>query len=68
MNAALTTAIGEDGPSAGLRAALILRRMAGRLEAKHVNEARRVGWTWAEIGDAFGVTRQAVHKKYRKGL
>ena len=39
-----------------------------RLEAQHVRRARRSGWTWEQIGDSLGVSRQAVHKKYRKEL
>lgn len=26
------------------------------------------GWTWAEIAEALGVTRQDVHKKHAKCL
>lgn len=32
-----------------------------------VAEARAEGVTWARIGDALGVTHQAVIKRYRKG-
>jgi predicted transcriptional regulator len=41
-----------------------LRRLTDRLEVVQVTAARRAGWTWQQIGDALGVTRQAVHKKY----
>lgn len=51
-------------PAAGLRAVVVLRRLADQLEAKHAANARRAGWSWQEIGDALGVSRQAVHKKY----
>lgn len=51
-------------PATGLRAVVALRRLAERLEAQHVARARRAGWTWAQIGDALGVSRQAVHKKH----
>jgi hypothetical protein len=53
-------------PAQGLRAVLALRRLAERLEAERVAVARRQGWTWQEIGDALGVTRQSVHAKYGK--
>jgi len=53
-------------PSTGLRAAGALHRLAERVEAMHVAEARRAGWSWEQIGDARGVTRQSVHAKYGK--
>ncbi len=50
----------------GLRAAGALHRLAERVEAMHVDAARRAGWSWEQIGDALGVTRQSVHAKYGK--
>lgn len=59
------TTIAEDAdPAQGLQAVVALRRMADRLEEKHVGAARAQGWTFQQIGDALGVSRQAVHKKY----
>jgi hypothetical protein len=55
-------------PSAGLRAALALHRLAERTEAHQVATARNKGWSWQQIGDALGVTRQSVHVKYGKTL
>lgn len=60
------TALDGDDPANGLRAVVVLRRLVEALEGDHVVRARRAGWTWEEIGDALGVSRQAVHKKYRK--
>lgn len=60
------TAVDSQDPADGLRAVVVLRRMADRMEVEHVTAARRADWTWEEIGDALGVSRQAVHKKYRK--
>lgn len=51
-------------PATGLRAVGALHRLAERVEAMHVAQARRVGWSWEQIGDALGVTRQSVHAKY----
>jgi hypothetical protein len=62
LNKTLLAAEGDD-PALGLRAVVILRRLADRLEEIHVASARRQGWTWQQIGDALGVSRQAVHKK-----
>ncbi len=53
-------------PARGLRASLALHRLAERIEANHVASARDQGWTWQQIGDALGVTRQSVHAKYSK--
>jgi hypothetical protein len=59
-------AIGSEDPAQGLRAALALRRVAERVEARQVAVARGQGWSWQQIGDALGITRQSVHAKYGK--
>lgn len=51
-------------PATALRSVVELRKLADRLEREHVIGARRAGWSWEQIGDALGVSRQAVHKKY----
>jgi hypothetical protein len=67
MNAEeIASAIGSNDPALGLRAALALRRLAERVEADHVASARQQGWSWQQIGDALGITRQSVHAKYGK--
>jgi hypothetical protein len=58
----------SENPAVGLRAALALRRLAERVEANQVAVARRQGWSWQQIGDALGVTRQSVHTKHGKEL
>jgi DNA-directed RNA polymerase specialized sigma24 family protein len=60
----LATAAGDANPQVGLRAVSALRRLLERLEAVQVRSARQRGWSWQEIADVLGVTRQAVHKKY----
>jgi hypothetical protein len=60
------SAITSDDPAVGLRAGLALHRLAERVEANHVAAAREKGWSWQQIGDALGVTRQSVHTKYNK--
>ena len=65
MNTAdLSTAIASDDPSVGLRAVAALQRLAEQVEATQVAAARAKGWSWEQIGDALGVSRQAVHKKH----
>jgi hypothetical protein len=63
----ITSAVASDDPALGLRAAVALRRLAERVEADQVLVARRRGWSWQQIGDALGVTRQSVHAKHGKG-
>jgi hypothetical protein len=58
--------LSSDDPAIGLRASLALHRLAERVEASHVASARAKGWSWQQIGDALGVTRQSVHAKYTK--
>ncbi len=62
----LSGSLSSDDPAIGLRASLALHRLAERVEAKHVAAARAKGWSWQQIGDALGVTRQSVHAKYNK--
>ena len=62
----LKLSLSSDDPAVGLRAALALHRLAERVEANHVASAREKGWSWQQIGDALGITRQSVHTKYRE--
>jgi DNA-directed RNA polymerase specialized sigma24 family protein len=54
----------SQDPHVGLQAVAALRRLVDRLEALQVDNARRHGWSWEEIGQALGVSKQAVHKKH----
>ena len=51
-------------PRVGLAAVAALRRLLERLESLHVRNARKHGWSWQEIADELGVSKQAVHKKH----
>ena len=51
-------------PDAGLRAVAVLRRLVENLEAAHVEAARTAGWSWADIAERLGVTKQTVHRKH----
>ena len=62
---AVAAAAAED-PATGLRAIRALRELADRLEALQVANARGRGWSWQQIAEALGVTRQAVHKKHAR--
>jgi len=54
----------SSDPADGLAAVAALRRLADRVESAEVERALRDGWSWAEVAEALGVTRQAVHKKH----
>lgn len=60
-------ASGAADPAVGLRAVLALRRLAERVEAEQVVLARNRGWSWQQIADVLGMTRQSVHAKYGGG-
>jgi predicted transcriptional regulator len=60
----VASAASSKDPAIGLRAVRSLRTLVERLEALQVSSARDSGWTWEQIAQLLGVTRQAVHKKY----
>jgi hypothetical protein len=55
-----------NDPADALAAVGALRRLADRVEDTAVGQAINDGWTWAQIAEALGVTRQAVHKKHAR--
>jgi hypothetical protein len=55
-------------PAAGLAAVVALRRLADRLEDSQVEQAMRAGWSWSDVAEVLGITRQAVHKKHAARL
>jgi hypothetical protein len=63
----VASAASSKDPTVGLRAVRSLRTLVERLEALQVGNARDQGWTWEQIAQLLGVTRQAVHKKYASG-
>ena len=54
----------SDDPEVGLRAVAALRALTERLELLQVEKARSLGWSWQEIANRLGVTKQTVHRKY----
>ncbi|HLM89144.1 MAG TPA: helix-turn-helix domain-containing protein [Streptosporangiaceae bacterium] len=63
---ALAAAADSPDPRTGLRAVAALRRLLEQLEALQVDNAREHGWSWQEIAEILGVSRQAVHKKHAR--
>jgi DNA-directed RNA polymerase specialized sigma24 family protein len=66
MDEALELAEGaaSNDPEVGLRAVAALRVLAERLEMLQVQRARSLGWSWQDIANRLGVTKQTVHRKY----
>jgi DNA-directed RNA polymerase specialized sigma24 family protein len=57
-----------DDPAAAIAAVTALRRLADRMEREAVERAVDDGWTWHQIAQALGVTRQAAHKRHARGI
>jgi len=62
----LAAAADSADPRTGLRAVAALRRLLEQLEALQVDNAREHGWSWQEIAEMLGVSRQAAHKKHAR--
>jgi len=63
IDAAVRAAEGQE-PGEGLATVAALRARIEGLEALHVENAVRAGWSWRRIAELLGVSKQAVHKKY----
>lgn len=50
-------------PGEALAAVVALRVMADRLEIRAVQAALKQGWSWSEVAEALGVTKQAAHRR-----
>jgi DNA-binding NarL/FixJ family response regulator len=62
----VAAAAGSADPEVGLRAVAALRVLTERLEILQVDNARRLGWSWQDIAQRLGVTKQTVHRKHGK--
>jgi DNA-directed RNA polymerase specialized sigma24 family protein len=54
----------SNDPDVGLRAVAALRALTERLEIIQVQHARQLGWSWQDIAERLGVTKQTVHRKH----
>ena len=61
----LDHAVRSSDPDVALRAVARLRRLVEQLETDQVTAARRAGWSWQDIAERLGVTKQTVHRKHR---
>jgi DNA-binding NarL/FixJ family response regulator len=53
-------------PAVGLRAVAALGRLLEQIERLQVANARAQGWSWQDIAEALGVTKQTVHRKHSR--
>ena len=60
----LADATASRDPAVGLAAVASLRTLLESLEALQVANAREQGWSWQQIAEELGVSKQAVHKKH----
>jgi DNA-directed RNA polymerase specialized sigma24 family protein len=65
--ARLATELSSKDPAVGLRAVASLRILLDSLEQLQVENARARGWSWQQVADTLGVSRQAVHQKHAGG-
>ena len=54
----------SEDPEIGLRGVASLRALLEAVEELQVSRARELGWSWQQIAEPLGVSKQAVHQKY----
>ena len=54
----------SEDPEVGLRGVASLRALLEAVEELQVRRARELGWSWQQIAERLGVSKQAVHQKY----
>jgi hypothetical protein len=64
-NEVVTQTASED-PEIGLRGVASLRALLEAVEELQIRRARELGWSWQQIAELLGVSKQAVHQKYGK--
>lgn len=50
-------------PEKALAAVVALRVAADKLELRAVAAALEQGWSWSQIAEALGISKQAAHKR-----
>lgn len=55
-------------PAEALAAVVALREMADRLELRAVQSALGQGWSWSQIAEALGVSKQAAHSRLARAV
>lgn len=57
-----------ENPAEALAAVVALRHLAEQLERKAVKEAVMQGWSWSQVAEALGVSKQAAHKRHAANI
>jgi predicted transcriptional regulator len=57
----------SEDPEIGLRGVASLRALLEAVEELQIRRARDLGWSWQQIAELLGVSKQAVHQKYGTG-
>ena len=55
-------------PEKALAAVVALRVTADQLELSAVAAALKQGWSWTQIAEALGVSKQAAHKRLANSI
>jgi DNA-directed RNA polymerase specialized sigma24 family protein len=53
----------SSDPEAALAAVVALRLSADKLERRAVKAALEQGWSWSQVAEALGISKQAAHKR-----
>jgi hypothetical protein len=53
-----------DDPETAFSAVVSLRCEADKLELRAVEQALKQGWSWSQIAQSLGVSKQAAHKRF----
>lgn len=64
----LNTLPSPTDPEKALAAVVALRLMADNLERSAVAAALEQGWSWSQIAEALGVSKQAAHKRLANAI
>ena len=65
--AEVVTQTASENPEVGLRAVASLRALLETVEELQVGRARELGWSWQQIAELLGVSKQAVHQNFGTG-
>ena len=57
----------SEDPGVGLRGVASLRTLLEAMEELQVQRARALGWSWQQIAEGLGVSKQAAHQKHGRG-
>lgn len=63
----VVTRTSSEDPAVGLRAVASLRALLEAVEELQVRHARELGWSWQQIAELLGVSKQAAHQKHGRG-